>query len=172
MLDIQSSMMAFFRGSFNPQNPSHHSITRTGSFEALLANFDTLSTSSTHNSRAVSVLSHSDPLYGFVESLLEHMTNSLNDRLGVNPQDPITLRTFNFTDAFDFTFGTRGPLPDFIRRVTKELGLSTVQNQALQTIAVQNKDITKTPENIQKIAAELQQAGIGYALQSDLGTSV
>jgi hypothetical protein len=70
---------------------------------------------------------------------------------------------FPFTPSFVSTFGTSGPLPVFIAATVANLKLNAQQQTALQDIAVANKDITKTPENVQKISMQLQTAGIGYA---------
>ena len=70
---------------------------------------------------------------------------------------------FPLSSAFTSTFGTGGPLPAWINMVTAKLKLNSSQNQAIQQIAVNNKDATRTPTSIQKIAAELKAAGIQYA---------
>lgn len=68
---------------------------------------------------------------------------------------------FPFSSAFEATFGTSGPLLDFINATTARLNLSAEKNLALQNIAINNKDATRTPEHVQKIARELAAAGIG-----------
>ncbi|MDX2112535.1 MAG: hypothetical protein SFW63_02195 [Alphaproteobacteria bacterium] len=67
---------------------------------------------------------------------------------------------FAFTSSFTDVFGDSGPLINFINDVTRKLWLNADQNRALQQIAVNNKDATRSPESIAKIAAELRQAGI------------
>lgn len=88
-----------------------------------------------------------------------NLVDALLRSRGSSPSAPASS---GFTSEFEAVFGSTGPLPDFINRVTASLKLSPEQNLALQNIAVRNKDITKTPENVQKIAAELKAAGIGY----------
>lgn len=70
---------------------------------------------------------------------------------------------FPFSNAFVSTFGTSGPLPIYIAGVSAQLKLDTTQQLALQDIAVKNKDITYTTDNVRKVAMQLQSAGIGYA---------
>lgn len=70
---------------------------------------------------------------------------------------------FPFSSAFTSTFGISGPLPTFIAATSANLKLNAAQQLALQNIAINNKDIVKSPESIQKISKELQAAGIGYA---------
>jgi|CXWL01.1.fsa_nt_gi hypothetical protein len=53
-----------------------------------------------------------------------------------------------------------GPLPRFLHEMDVRLHLNATQRQALRDIAIANKDAVKTPETVQKIAMELQLAGI------------
>jgi hypothetical protein len=69
--------------------------------------------------------------------------------------------TFPLSADFQATFGSSGPLIDWINVVTAGLNLSADKNQALQHIAVENKDTTGSSQDVQKIAQELQAAGIG-----------
>lgn len=94
---------------------------------------------------------------GFADDLISKITNSANDNRSGDFMNSI----FPFSPSFESTFGVGGPLPNFINVVTARLNLSATQNQALQDIAIRNKDITKTPENVQNIAMELRKAGIG-----------
>lgn len=72
--------------------------------------------------------------------------------------NPFTPTGASATDPF-LTGG--GPLPAFLAQVDVAYHLNATQSQALRDIAVQFKDVTKTPDNIQKIADALTQAGIG-----------
>ena len=67
---------------------------------------------------------------------------------------------FAFSPAFTSVFDSSGPLIDFINQTTASLGLSAEQNLALQNIAINNQDATRSKESIDKIAQELRQAGI------------
>lgn len=95
----------------------------------------------------------------FAMSFIDNISNSLNN-LGsaLFPQSANAL--FPLTSAFTSTFGSAGPLPSFINLMSAKLHLSVAQNQAFQDIAVRNKDVTNTRENVQKIALELKKAGI------------
>lgn len=94
----------------------------------------------------------------FIRNMVLSLDNILNNL--TNPDASIT-PAFPFSGEFEATFGKSGPLLDFINATTTRLNLNAGQNQALQTIAIRNKDITYTPANVQKIADELKQAGIG-----------
>ena len=93
----------------------------------------------------------------FIQNIMRSLDNILNN---VTKQKSSTVNAFPFSGDFEATFGTSGPLLDFINITTSKLNLTAKQNLALQDIAVRNKDITATPANIQKIANELKQAGI------------
>jgi len=96
----------------------------------------------------------------FAGTLVEKITQSMNQSLDAVFSKSATKNAFPFSSAFEDTFGSTGPLIDFINEVTSKLGLSAQQNQALQDIAVRHKDTTRAPADVQKIAAELKQAGI------------
>ncbi|MEQ1789780.1 MAG: hypothetical protein ABL857_04990 [Rickettsiales bacterium] len=64
------------------------------------------------------------------------------------------------TPSFESILASAGPLPSFIHEVDVRLNLNDTQEQALKDIALANMNATKTPETIQKIAKELQLAGI------------
>lgn len=96
----------------------------------------------------------------FASSLIENITLSMNQSLSPLFAKNSTKNAFPFSADFEATFGLSGPLIDFINATTSKLGLSAEQNLALQTIAVRNKDITKSPESVAKIGEELRQAGI------------
>ncbi|MDX2074094.1 MAG: hypothetical protein SFX19_07000 [Alphaproteobacteria bacterium] len=106
-----------------------------------------------------SALASSNILFELSSSLLDSI---LKSRKNDNSADASSLSPlFPFSSDFEATFGTSGPLPAFINEVSARLHLTAEQNQALQNIAIRNKDITKTPENVQKLSAELKAAGIG-----------
>lgn len=94
-----------------------------------------------------------------VNGLLDNITNTI----GNNYKASAIGSMFPFSSAFESTFGIGGPLPDFINMITAKLGLSAEKNQALQNIAINNKDATRTPESIRKIGDELKAAGIQYS---------
>lgn len=126
-------------------------------FDAMLASFDIASSSSSAKSNRVDMFGNGDSLHAFIDELFEHIQRSLQHHSGTTGPQP----KFPFSSAFQSVFGTDGPLFEFIDVTTKRLGLSAEKNLALQTIAINNKDIVKTPESVQKIAAELKAAGIG-----------
>ncbi len=94
-------------------------------------------------------------------SIQETISITINQTLNTLGSKPGAGRNvFAFTSSFTDVFGDSGPLINFINDVTRKLGLNADQNRALQQIAVNNKDATRSPESIAKIAAELRQAGI------------
>lgn len=101
-----------------------------------------------------------DPLGSLIDSLLNNLTTARsNDNTAKNAS--LFPAKYALTDSFTSTFGSDGPLIDFINEVTSKLGLSATQNASLQQIAVNNKDATRSSESVRKIAGELKQAGIG-----------
>jgi hypothetical protein len=96
----------------------------------------------------------------FAAKMLEKISLTISQNLSSIGKTGAAKNTFPLSDSFEATFGSHGPLIDFINDVTVRLGLSAEQNSALQAIAVNNKDATRSPESIAKIAAELRQAGI------------
>lgn len=161
---IQS--VAAYQGAWTSQKaPAQNPFIGTGGFDALLASFTTDSTSGANNTSPSA--DNSDPLFGFAGSFIGNITASANsDISALLPLAAPSVGTFPFTSEFESTFGLSGPLPAFITAMTAKLGLNATQNQAFQHIAVENKDIVSTPDNIQKVAMELQQAGIGYPAQA------
>jgi hypothetical protein len=117
----------------------------SSTFESLLSSFGT-STKPNPNS-----------------SFMEFSSSLLDLIVGFQSPDSTAAVDFPFSSNFTSTFGTSGPLPTFIAATVANLKLSPSQQLALQDIAVQNKDITKTTANVQKVAIELQAAGIGVA---------
>jgi hypothetical protein len=115
-------------------------------FESLLGSFGATTKSN----------SSSFSLMDFSSSLIDMITGFA----GTGFSDAVD---FPFSPSFTSTFGNSGPLPVFIATVTAKLNLSTTQQIALQDIAVSNKDIVKSPESVQKVAMQLQAAGIGHA---------
>jgi hypothetical protein len=126
-----------------------------GNFDALLNEIDSKSAVKSQKEDAAAAP------FAFVNHLIANIRLSLDKQLS-NAPAPAIESTYGFTAEFDAVFGTTGPLPDFINMVTKKLGLSAEQNRAMQEISIRNKDITKTPDNVAKIAKELEEAGIGY----------
>jgi hypothetical protein len=96
----------------------------------------------------------------FAVRMLEKISLTISQNLSSIGKSGAAKNTFPLSGSFEATFGSHGPLIDFINGVTVKLGLSAQQNSALQAIAVNNKDATRSPESIAKIAAELRQAGI------------
>ncbi len=147
---IQSTLASFGAAGAKPQNQA----LGTANFEALLFGVK----AEANISRKSDVFgADSVDAGGLIDEFLASIGNPLNGIFSAMPSQP---PAFALSSAFEATFGSSGPLPDFIDAMTKKLGLTAQQNLAFQTIAVNNKDITKTPENVQKIAAELRQAGI------------
>jgi hypothetical protein len=120
-------------------------------FEALLAGFD---------AKAKPNDSFEGLLNGFVDNIL----SNIGGNFGTEILPEVLNSKFPFTAEFEMTFGLSGPLPAYIAVMSERLNLSAEQNLAFQQIAVDNKDITRTPENVAKIRAELKTAGIGYNL--------
>ena len=96
---------------------------------------------------------------GVAGQFLDSLTRAVQGKSGASQASSSSV--FPFSDTFESVFGTSGPLIDFINITTTRLHLSAEQHQALQNIAINNKDITNTPANVQKIVAELKEAGIG-----------
>jgi hypothetical protein len=151
MLDIQAASLP--NGVINPRSTQSNQMIETHHFDALLMRFEVGSASDRSPS-------DSNPIYGFIEELLENIALSLNNHSGAITPQALPSKGFGFTAAFESAFGIGGPLPAFINKVTAERHLNEAQNLALQNIAIRNKDVTKTPESVQKIAMELKQAGI------------
>ena len=126
--------------------------TKQASFSASITNIDITSFSFESESRGY------DPLREFIDALFDHITGAhrkdgKDDVAGLGD-------TYSFTSDFQSVFGSSGPLIDFINATTASLGLSQEKNLALQNIAINNQNATRTRESIDKIAAELKAAGI------------
>lgn len=120
-------------------------------FSASITNIDITAFSFESESRRM------DPLREFIDALFDHITGA--DEKG--KKDVAGLGdTYSFTSDFQSVFGSSGPLIDFINATTANLGLSQEKNLALQNIAINNQDATRTRGSIDKIAAELKAAGI------------
>ncbi len=124
---------------------------KSASFSASIMNIDITSFSFESQSR------HLDPLREFIDALFDHITGA--DKNG-KKSDVAGADTYSFTSDFQSIFGNTGPLIDFINATTSRLGLSEEKNLALQQIAINNKDATRSRESINKIGAELKAAGI------------
>jgi len=109
------------------------------------------------------MLFSSESNHQFADDFLGNIMDAVNIDISSIMSQALPPGAFPFTADFTSTFGTSGPLPAFINLMSSKLGLNAAQNQAFQQIAVNNKDATRTPESIDKIAAELKAAGIGYA---------
>lgn len=94
------------------------------------------------------------------ESFIQNIMRALDKTLDALVSKGASQNVFPFSGEFQATFGSSGPLIDFIKVTTNRLGLSAEKNLALQTIAVRNKDTTNSPADIQKIGDELRAAGI------------
>lgn len=162
MLNNISSFMSFAAAGFGQTGP----MGGISAFDALLSSMETDTKPSRNSSRAGTesisdILSITSPFSGFAGDFIDNINASLNN-IGAL-MNPALAPKFAFTGAFESTFGLRGPLPDFITVMTSALKLNATQNLAFQDIAVKYKDIVKTPESVQKVAFDLDQAGIGYS---------
>lgn len=108
------------------------------------------------------MLFDNDSSYNMAGDLLSNLIGSRNDDFSLLMPE-VTNNKFPFSLDFESTFGLSGPLPAYITMITEKLGLSASQNKALQDISVRNKDATKSPESVQKIAKELKEAGFNFA---------
>jgi hypothetical protein len=91
-----------------------------------------------------------------VSSMID-MYSALMARM-IKPSQP---GSFPLSSEFEATFGSGGPLPDFITDMSARLRLTAAQNQAFQDIAIKHKDATRSDDTIRQIAQELKDAGIG-----------
>ena len=122
------------------------------SFDALLSIFSSDSNSTSQSSSA-SNASGSQGQAGSLDSIFSVL---LSENSAASSTD-----SSSFSSDFQSSFGNSGPLVDFMNMITKQLHLTASQNQALQHIAVENKDATQSGASVQTIAAELTTAGIG-----------
>jgi hypothetical protein len=127
---------------FSPITQDVSSIERKKQNQVAAPGFDSLLNNSSNN----------------VEFASDFINNIISSISGNGADNDNSL--FGFTPSFEATFGTSGPLPNFIKVISGKLKLSPTQIQAFQDIAVNNKDATKAPESVQKIARELKAAGI------------
>ena len=125
---------------------------KQASFSASVMNIDITAFSFESETRSY------DPLREFIDALFDHITGA--DKTGRKNDATEQASGFGFTSGFQSVFGNSGPLIDFINATTSRLGLSAEKNLALQNIAINNQDATRTRESIDKIAAELKAAGI------------
>jgi len=95
-----------------------------------------------------------DALLGSLENIGSSATTVQDFSTTIDPS------TTNSTAFAETTLASDGPLPAFLAQVDIQLHLNHTQQQALQNIATQNMDAADTPDTVQKIAMELQQAGI------------
>ncbi len=107
-----------------------------------------------------------DDLLNYIQQIMTNIDNSLIN-IGSDPAkankdvQPVNPVDASNTSDFEAILASGGPLPTFLHEVDERLHLNATQQKALQDIAEENMNVTKSPEAIRKIAAELQQAGIG-----------
>lgn len=126
------------------------SKTKPSPFDTLLASVKTSETPKPENLL----------LQAISGNLVDYIMAALESSNGARSADDAASAVFGFTASFTATFGDTGPLIDYINYITVRLNLTEGQNRAIQDICVRHKDITKTPANVAKIAAELERAGI------------
>jgi len=137
-------------------------------FDALLSSFDVDSKQQANSGSAIDILSATNsfgindntPLSGLADGPGNAGASAPSDIFSAILAQSTPANSFPFSSAFESTFGKGGPLPAFITMLTSALHLSATQNQALQNISIENKDIVNTPDSVQKVAMELDQAGI------------
>jgi hypothetical protein len=166
MIDALSSFVPSASNGINSR--PYHNAQGNNSFEALLAG---ITNNNNHNVQKMSKKSNdnNDEILKFIQNILLSIDNSL-ENIGfssaktkkfdqvTNPID-VSIDTKNTTD-FESILSSGGPLPSFLHEMDVRLHLDATQRQALRDIANENKDVNKTPDVVQKIAMELQRAGI------------
>ena len=134
------------------------------------SNFDDLFTSIADSSTIKKIDGRADKvgnnILDFTQQILMNIENQLEsfDSSSIIANNAIldinTVDVGN-TAYFESILSNSGPLPTFLHEVDIRLHLNASKRQALRDIAAENMNATKTPESIQKIAMELQRAGIG-----------
>jgi|GEM_PF-4337404 len=170
---IQTGVLSSYHVVNNQEAKKHSPVFAAGNFDALLASFDLgpkKGQNSGGNSNAMDILSmnavsagdSSDSIMGTIEGFKDNAIGSLNGMFNaLMGKEAAADGSFPLTADFTSTFGTSGPLINFINRITATLGLSAEQNKALQAISVSNKDTDGSPASVQKIGQQLKEAGIG-----------
>jgi hypothetical protein len=157
MTTIQNPLILPSSTNYDTSSKQQNQKIGLSDFDVLLSN--TGATASAANTSLDISGSMRGMVNGLANKFLLNITDSATD---VSDRNLISSdsATFPFTSDFDATFGSSGPLIDFINMITSKLNLTAEQNNALQDIAVRHKDITNTTANVSQIALELQQAGI------------
>jgi len=124
---------------------------QVSNFDALLSMVQTDNTGTSSTNSSSSNTQSSNPLGNIFSALYGSPASS--DSASAAGGDP-------FSSEFDSTFGTSGPLFDYINNVTAGLGLTPGQNSALQNIAIENKDTTGSATDIQTMENEIIAAGL------------
>lgn len=161
MINILSSLLP--QSAANTNSASSYAQ-GNGSFDDLLASFT--DNGAPRKAGSKTDKDKTDDLLNYLQQVMVNIDNSLinigsdpakanKDIQAVNPVDASN------TSDFESILAGGGPLPAFLREVDERLHLNPTQQKALQDIAEENMNVTKTPENIHRIATELQQAGIG-----------
>ena len=103
-----------------------------------------------------------DQLFAMLQQMITDMEDSAgNSGSSSAAATVISANASGNINAFaDNALASGGPLPAFLAQVDTRMNLNPTQQQALQSIAAQNMDATDTPDTVQQIALELQQANI------------
>ena len=165
MIDALSSFMSSTSNGINSKNSSNSN--GNNGFEALLAS---LTDSNNNNVKKGNISANNNGvILEFIQQVWLNIDNSLmnigSDAVNAkdayqvtNPIDP-TIDASN-TSAYESMLSNDGPLPRFLHEMDVRLNLNATQRQALRDIAIENKDVIKSPDVVQKIAMQLQRAGI------------
>ncbi len=105
-------------------------------------------------------------IFNFTQQILMNIENELESFGAGSTTTTNSISDINSVDTanssyFESILSNSGPLPAFMHEMDIRLHLTPTQSQELRDIAAENMNATKTPESIQKIAMELQRAGIG-----------
>jgi hypothetical protein len=143
-------------------------------FDALLTSISTTTVSATATSAQSADLFSLEEgaenfLQGIINQLIDYISGAANDNKNIGASAASS--GYPFSSEFESTFGTTGPLPAFITEVSVKLNMTKEQNLAFQQIAVNNKDATRSVESRNKIAKELEAAGISYGMNQKSNTS-
>jgi|GEM_PF-4182504 len=164
MIDALSSFISSTSNGINSKNSSNYK--GNNSFEALLTGI------TNHNNVPQKAGSkagdNSGELLKYIQQVWINLDTSLvnigsdsknTKKYGqVNPVDSNI--DINNTEAYESMLSNDGPLPRFLHEMDVRLNLNATQRQALRDIAMENKDVIKSPDVVQKIALQLQRAGI------------
>lgn len=151
MINDLSFLLPTLSNGVNRNSYNNNSGNSTTSFDDLLSVF-------TNNNSGAKKSGSSSPKNDIYQTLnfLQHQFVNTNDYVAaIDPMGAI-----NNPDNYESFVTGNGPLPRFLHEMDVRLHLNATQRQALRDIAIANKDAVKTPETVQKIAMELQLAGI------------